>query len=138
MIAYVDSSVLLRILLLQRDPLREWTTIQRGVSSALIRVETQRTLDRLRLNGDISADEYAGKRAEARQMLANLAILPLDESTLEAAAAPMNHSLRSLDAIHLATALRFRAAGAVPLVFATHDHALATAARATGFTVLGA
>src|SRR4029077_5426065 len=46
-IASLDSSVLLRILLRQPKGLREWRRITRGVSSAVAEVECMRTLDRL-------------------------------------------------------------------------------------------
>lgn len=49
MIAYVDSSVLLRLALGQPDALPEWSRIERGVSSALVTPESLRTLDRLHL-----------------------------------------------------------------------------------------
>jgi predicted nucleic acid-binding protein len=48
-IAYVDSSVVLRLVLGQPAALREWRTVDRGVASALVEVECLRTLDRLRL-----------------------------------------------------------------------------------------
>jgi hypothetical protein len=38
---------------------------------------------------------------------------------------------------HLATALLWRERGGSELVMATHDQALATAARASGFSVVG-
>jgi hypothetical protein len=44
----------------------------------------------------------------------------------------------ALDAIHLSTALLWREAHRGDLALATHDGALALAARAWGFTVLGA
>ena len=43
---YVDSSVLLRIVLGERDRLRIWPTITNAVSSELIRLECLRTIDR--------------------------------------------------------------------------------------------
>ena len=52
MIAYIDSSVLLRIILGQRDRLKEWARVTRVIASALAEVECLRTLDRLRLNAD--------------------------------------------------------------------------------------
>ena len=61
----------------------------------------------------------------------------LDSVVLERAAEPFPTLLGSLDAIHLATASVVRAHVA-DLCFATHDGKLATAARALGFTVLGA
>ena len=43
----------------------------------------------------------------------------------------------TLDAIHLATALRWREHSDGGIVMATHDVALATAARACGLAVVG-
>jgi hypothetical protein len=43
-----------------------------------------------------------------------------------------------LDAIHLSTALAWRDARNTDLTMATHDTALATAARAVGLQVIGA
>jgi hypothetical protein len=42
-----------------------------------------------------------------------------------------------LDALHLATALLWREQVAEDLVMATHDEALATAAKASGLRVIG-
>src|SRR5688572_32535081 len=64
MIAYLDSSVLLRILLGQKDALAEWREIDTGIGSALVEVECLRTLDRLRPRGGI-ADEAIASRREA-------------------------------------------------------------------------
>ncbi len=49
MIAYVDSSVLLRIVLGQPGALHKWRAIKTAVSSRLAEVECLRALDRLRL-----------------------------------------------------------------------------------------
>ena len=49
MIVYLDSSVLLRVILGQRNALKEWRSIEQGVASALVEVECLRTLDRVRL-----------------------------------------------------------------------------------------
>ena len=53
MIAYVDSSVLLRVALGQANALPQWRRIDRGVSSALITTESLPTLDRLRLTAGL-------------------------------------------------------------------------------------
>ena len=49
----------------------------------------------------------------------------------------MTESLRTLDAIHLATALLWREQFRVDLTMATHDGALGLAARAHGMPVAG-
>ena len=49
----------------------------------------------------------------------------------------MPTELGTLDAIHLATALRWREGASTELVMATHDPALGTSARAFGLRVVG-
>jgi hypothetical protein len=50
---------------------------------------------------------------------------------------PMPTELGTLDAIHLTTAVLWRETSDHEFVFATHDVALATGARAHGFRVIG-
>lgn len=57
MIAYLDSSVLLRVVLGQPNTLPEWSAVEAGIVSALVEVECLRTLDRLRLLQGLSDDE---------------------------------------------------------------------------------
>ncbi len=45
MIAYFDSSVLLRVVLGQKNQLDQWQAIETGVASALVEVECLRTID---------------------------------------------------------------------------------------------
>jgi hypothetical protein len=47
-------------------------------------------------------------------------------------------ALGTLDAIHLATAALWRESQGTELAMATYDGVLATAARASGFSVIGA
>ena len=137
MIAYVDTSVLLRVALGQADALREWRQVDRGVTSALTRVEGLRTLDRLRLRARLADAEVARRRAIILRLLDSLELVEVDFLVLDRAAQPQPTELGTLDAIHLATALLWRETMGAQLVMATHDVALATAAQAHGFRVLG-
>jgi uncharacterized protein len=136
-IAYVDTSVLLRVALGQADALPEWRQVDRGVTSALTRVEGLRTLDRLRLRARLADAEVARRRAIILQLLDSLELVEVDFLVLDRAAQPQPTELGTLDAIHLATALLWRETMGAQLVMATHDVALATAAQAHGFRVLG-
>jgi hypothetical protein len=49
----------------------------------------------------------------------------------------MATSVKTLDAIHLASALAFQERRNAPVVFATHDPRQVTAARALGFDCIG-
>jgi predicted nucleic acid-binding protein len=137
MIAYVDSSVLLRLALGQPNALPEWRQIDRGVSSALIVTESLRTLDRLRIRAGLSDTEIAGRRATILNLINSLELIEVDSIVLDRAAQPMPTELGTLDAIHLASALLWKDATGVVAVLATHDAALGLAAQAYGLTVLG-
>jgi predicted nucleic acid-binding protein len=136
MIAYVDSSVLLRVALGQPNALPEWRDIERGVSSALVATESLRTLDRLRLRVNLSDIEVARRRATILALIDSLELVEIDATVLDRAAQPMPTELGTLDAIHLASALLWKDAVADP-VMVTHDKALALAAQAHGLKVLG-
>jgi predicted nucleic acid-binding protein len=137
MIAYVDSSVLLRLALGQPNSLPEWRQIDRGVSSALIATESLRTLDRLRTRAGLSDTEIAKRRGAILSLINSLELIEIDSIVLDRAAQPMPTELGTLDAIHLASALLWKDAMGVDPVMATHDAALGVAAEAHGFTVLG-
>lgn len=137
MIAYVDSSVVLRVVLGQPGRLAEWKSIVTGVASGLVEVECLRTLDRLRVAGNLSADDVAVRREAVFHILEGIELVELTRAVLHRAAQPMPGPLGTLDAIHLATAEMWREAKGKELLVATHDRALALAARASGFRVAG-
>ncbi|HET8772215.1 MAG TPA: PIN domain-containing protein [Thermoanaerobaculia bacterium] len=140
MITYLDSSVLLRIVLREPGPLAEWDQITVPITSVLTRVGMARTMDRNTILRTASETELAAKRDEIADMLRRINAVALDGSVLDEAARPLPVVVGTLDAIHLASAVLYRAArpGERPIYFATHDKQLATAARAMHFEVIGA
>ncbi len=108
------------------------------MTSALAEVEVLRTLDRLRF-ATPSADPraLAGRREAAFRLLEGLETVEVTRAILARAAQPLPTPLGSLDAIHIVSAMAWREQFEGPL-FATHDLALADAARASGFEVVGA
>jgi uncharacterized protein len=137
MIAYVDASVLLRVALGQPNSLPEWRHIDRGVSSALVTTESLRTLDRLRLRANLSDVEMARRRSTILALIDSLELIEIGSLVLDRAAQPMPTELGTLDAIHLASSLLWCEATGENLTMATHDKALALAAEAQGFDVVG-
>jgi predicted nucleic acid-binding protein len=136
-IVYLDSSTILRVILGQANALKEWRSITRGVASALVEVECLRTLDRLRLAEGVEDDEIATRREAVYRLLEAVEVVELTRPVLARAAQPLPTALGTLDAIHLATALLWKERSGADLTLATHDDALATAARASGLRVLG-
>jgi predicted nucleic acid-binding protein len=136
-IAYIDSSVILRIVLNQPLQLAEWRTIVTGVTSSLAEVECLRTIDRLSVMGRQSPADAAARREAAHRIIEAVEVIALAPSVLRRAAQPSPVPLGTLDALHLASAESWRDANGKELAFATHDRELAQAARATGFRILG-
>jgi predicted nucleic acid-binding protein len=137
MIAYLDSSVLLRQVLGQPDKLKQWPKIDTGVSSALVEVECLRTLDRLRHRVGLSDQELADRREVVYRLMDRLTLVEPVETVLKRATQPLPTPLGTLDAIHLSTAILWGELRGEDLVMATHDQALAIAARASGLRVIG-
>src|SRR5947208_16098415 len=98
-VAYLDTSAVVKLLVQEpetaalRRRLGGWP---RRASSALLRVELLRTVRRAGLPRLMQG---------ARRQLASIDLIRLDDDLLERAAAIEPTTVRSLDAIHLATAL---------------------------------
>ena len=125
---YLDSSALLKLVFIEdeSEAYRSWHLSRSSstcISSALIAVEVNRSCRR----ADLGALPFA------RQLLAEVDVVPIDESVLGLAGELADPQLRSLDAIHLASALCVRA---TIDSFVTYDRRLAEAASSAGFAVL--
>jgi predicted nucleic acid-binding protein len=136
--AYVDTSVLLRLVLREAGALDDLAAYDEFVSSELIAIESHRTIDRMRLQGALTTAEAAVRARAITEWLEGIDLVLLRAPILSRAAEPLPTPLGTLDAIHLATALVWRDRMDSPLVIATHDTALAVAARTYGFDVVGA
>jgi predicted nucleic acid-binding protein len=136
-IAYLDTSALLRIVLREAGALEDLRSYDALVSNELIVVESARTIDRLRTQGSLTANEAAERNRAISDWLEAIDLVLLRPAVLSRASDPMPVPIGTLDAIHLATALIWRErVGALPQM-ATHDANLGTAARIFGFDVRG-
>ncbi len=138
MTTYLDSSVLLRVVLGQPGRIKDLRRIDDAVTSALTEVEVLRTIDRRFRQGLLEPDELAERRALALKMLARVSQVDVSPAVLQRAAEPFPLPMGTLDAIHLATSLLVRDQFGENVTVATHDAELAAAARACGLEVLGA
>jgi uncharacterized protein len=124
---YLDSCAIVKLVHIepQTAALRAWLTARGDVplvSSLLARVETARALRR--------TDQPA--LSNLPLVLGAINLIAIDESVCAAAAAYQDPLLRSLDAIHLATAA---VVGSTLSAFVTYDKRLAIAASAAGLPV---
>lgn len=124
---YLDTSALVKLLRAEAesDELADWLdehTEMRWISSALVEVELPRAIIR---TGRLE------RLASVPAVLARLDLFEIDDVVRTTAAAYQDPDLRSLDAIHLATASV--AASVAPLeALVTYDNRLAEAAKALG------
>ena len=137
MIAYIDTSALLRIVLREPGALDELRSCDALVSNELIAVESARTIDRLRLQGSLTAEEAATRLRTVNEWLEAIDLVLLRTPVLSRASEPMPMPLGTLDALHMATALIWRDRMGVLPTLATHNTALGLAAQAFGFDVRG-
>lgn len=125
---YLDSSALVKLILPEAETgalltaLGDWP---QRITSEIAAVEIRRAARRA------SGDEAVRRRAD--EVLAGLHLLRLDAAILDRAARLEPETLRSLDAIHLASALSI---GDDLGAFVAYDRALAAATRQAGLTVL--
>lgn len=119
---YLDSSAIVKLAIEEREsgPLRRHLR-RRGplTSSALARTEVLRVL----------LDEGDPGLARGREVLSRLNLVRVNDRVLNAAGAMLPSELRSLDAIHLATALQL---GDDVRQLVTYDERMAEAARTLG------
>lgn len=124
-VAYVDASALTKLVLEEPDSvaLRGWYVENEHVLCSRIGiVETRRAVRR-----------HLHDPAHLDLILRSLGVVEFDADIAREAAAVEPISLKSLDAIHLASAVRL---GAVVDAFVTYDDRLAAAARAAGLPVV--
>jgi predicted nucleic acid-binding protein len=134
---YLDTSVVLRRLQRQPAAIARWAQWEHAYSSELLRVEVLRSIDRNRLKGALTDEDVAELITNAHAIFDAIEFVVLSGSILNRASQSFLTPLGTLDALHLATALRLAEAGAIELTFLTHDTELATAARSMNFKVEG-
>ncbi|MBN1417755.1 MAG: type II toxin-antitoxin system VapC family toxin [Planctomycetes bacterium] len=137
MIVYLDSSVVLRVLLRQRGALRSWEQWSEACASEILKVEARRVIDRLRLESLLDDEGIARAHEDLLRIERSIAFIGLTPLVLERASASMPTVIKTLDAIHLASALLYRERRGESIAFATHDDQQSTAARALGFRSIG-
>jgi predicted nucleic acid-binding protein len=127
-VIYLDSSALLKLLHEEAESaaLAEWLAERTGtpvVSSELAKVEVVRACRRIN----------PATLTAATALLAGLDLVPLSGAVIDQAANVGGTTLRSLDAIHLASALSIRGELSA---FVAYDHRLAEAVSSAGLEPL--
>lgn len=138
MIVFLDTSVVLRVILRQSGAMRNFGEWSRAYCSELLGVEARRVLDRIRLEGALDDAGLASAHQQVARVERTFGMVRVTRAVLRRASLPLPTVTRTLDAIHLATALLLAERQRIDLVFVTHDAQQALAARALGFECVGA
>jgi predicted nucleic acid-binding protein len=136
-ILYADASVPLRSLLQDGTQIVDRAALEGAYTSVIFQVEARRTLDRLRLARELSEDTKSAAMVELLKLERALSFVDVTADVIAYAGRPFPAVVRSLDALHLATAALLRDALVPDLVFATHDRQQAIGALALGFEIIG-
>jgi predicted nucleic acid-binding protein len=127
-LVYLDSSALVKLVVreAESDALRAWLVEHAAaVTSALAVTEVRRAVSRL--------SPQRGLLDRARLVLDGVALLPVNHDVLERAVRLAPKELRTLEAIHIASALSL---GTDLLAFVTYDDRQGAAARKAGLPLV--
>ena len=138
MTVYLDTSTVIRALVGPGAVLRGWGQWDDAYASELMGVEARRVLDRLRLERALDDEGLATAHEALGAIERAIGSIRLTRSILLRASQPMPTAVKTVDAIHLASALLFEEQRGAGIVFGTHDRRQAVAARALGLAVVGA
>ncbi len=134
MIAYIDSSLFLKLLFDEPGTSQAqmlWDSDPVLISSRLLRIEARATLARGKLDGRITQQKAKVVTKTFDDLWARLTVLEISEQVAESACEIAESTrLRSLDAIHLASAMAVSAD-----LFGSSDVQLCNAASDLGFAV---
>ena len=138
-VSYFDTSVVVKRHLHESGSALARTLLRRhrAVSSAVMPVEAMSALTRKRTSGEVTARAFETIASRMRAERAHWSLVEVSAEVLTSAEDLVRRTpLRTLDAIHVASALVVRAAAGTPITFGTADARQRDAAEAAGLDVL--
>jgi hypothetical protein len=100
-------------------------------------LEARRVLDRMRLASTVDDEQVGDFQQELARVERAVGSIALTRAVIRRAGQPMGTPVKTLDTIHLTSALIVRERRQSAVLFATHDTQQARAARALGLECLG-
>jgi len=137
MIAYLDSSVVLRKLFNEPDPIKNLSKFDTLVSSSLLKTECMRVFSRLRLTGAASQEQLLTIQGSLHTLIDSIDLIFVSQEILDKAGEDFPTPLKTLDALHYATFLIYQKTIGEPVTFVTHDIVLARTAKAMAMKFAG-
>lgn len=135
MVGYLDSSVALRHLLLGDISIKHVMEYPRIISSELLKIECFRVFHRCRMEKDFDDSGFTSARERLENLLESVELLELSPAVKQRSLESFPVSLKTLDALHLSSALLFAVEASEDIVVFSYDTNMNRCARALGFTV---
>ena len=107
MVAYLDSSLVLRYILAGDLSIRHAAAFPRMISSELLEIECRRVLHRCRMAGDLTDETLLAALHRLEEVLAGTDLLELSSPIKTRAMESFPSSIKTLDTLHLSTAMIF-------------------------------
>ncbi len=134
--AYVDTSLVLAWLLEGSTAIERLSEFEEVASSRLLWIETARSLDRAVRSGQITDQDGIVARLAFENMAIGLTRLRLTEGVLSRAAEGFPTIIRTLDALHLSSAIAWAEGSSRDSISVwSFDNQLNLCAKAMGFQV---
>ncbi len=136
MVGYLDSSVLLRNILLGDTGIEQVFESDQVVSCELLEIECRRVLHRYRLQGNLDDDGFVEAVKRLDEVLEGVSIIQLSQKVKKRSSEAFPVVIKTLDAIHLSSALIFKEARPAEFLHIfSYDNGMNRCARALGFQV---
>ncbi len=135
MVAYLDSSVLLRHILLGDSGIDHVFAVGRVISSELLEIECHRVLHRYRLQNELDDERFVEASNRLKQVLKAVSIIRLSPKVKKRSTEAFPVTIKTLDALHISSALAFQEAReSESLLIFSYDRGMNRCAKALGFT----
>ena len=137
--AYFDTSVLVKRYVQEAGSSAVRRLLQRFrfLSSSIMPVEAMSAISRRRVSGDLTPRDFLAIRSRLRKDRDYWELVEAGESVLlQAEELVQKANVRTLDAIHLASAMIFKSESRLTIPFITGDTKQRDAAHLMGFTVI--
>ncbi len=135
MLGYLDTSVLLRHILLGDPAIEQVFACKQIISSELIEIESKRVLHRYRMEGDLDDGGFVASQERLSEALAGISLLSLSKSIKKRAMEAFPVHINTLDALHIASMLAFtQARPEENLSVFSYDSAMNRCAKALGYS----
>lgn len=136
MVAYLDSSVLLRHILLGESGIEHVFAVEKVISSELLEIECSRVLHRYRLQNDLDDNGFIEASDRLEKVLNAVSIIRLSQKVKNRSKEAFPIIINTHDALHLSSAIIYQEERQEDsLLIFSYDTGMNRCAKSLGFKV---